>query len=633
MKPVSLAVPLDRVPATLPARRLPLAAVLALLAAAPPLAAQAPAAVPAPVSAGVVVTAEAVPEPSDALGVAATVVGSSEIARSQQTTVAELLRRVPGLDLVQSGGPGGVTSLFLRGTNSNQTLVLVDGVKLNGATFGGVDLSTLSTANVERIEVVRGPFSALYGSEAIGGVVQVFSRRGTGGGLTGQASFGAGNLSAAEGALSAAYADGPVEVSAGFRRTLSGGELENQSYAATSLSAAFDLALSSELKAGLAVRRDTSRTGIPFSGATPTPHRFTTADQTVVSVPLSLALGKGTTLEAMATFGQDSPTFEDPDDPWGYTWSETRARRAGGRLVLSHAAGVNRISAGADYERTAVTLEDSYGVELDAVATRTWALFVEDRLELAGDRLVVTAGLRRDENSAFGASTSPRVTVVYRPLERLKLRAAAGSAFRAPTAGELYYPFSGNPDLAPERSSSFEAGAEWRLTSALTAEATAFRNDVKDLIQYDYATYGNVNVGRARMQGVELVLRGALSEGLTARASYTYLATEDLDTGLPLLRRPSHKASVTVATALGQRLSTEVTALYVGARDDIDAQTYARVTDPAYLRLDLAAAWPRLVGPFGPFLRVTNLLGRDYTEVAGYPSPGRRFVVGLDAGF
>ena len=125
----------------------------------------------------VVVTAEAVPRTPSALGVAATVVDRAAIERSRAATVADLLRSVPGVDVAQSGGPGGVTSLFLRGANSNSALVLVDGVKLNSPYFGGVDLSSLGTANVERIEIVRGPFSALYGSEALGGVVQVITRR------------------------------------------------------------------------------------------------------------------------------------------------------------------------------------------------------------------------------------------------------------------------------------------------------------------------------------------------------------------------------------------------------------------------------------------------------------------------
>jgi vitamin B12 transporter len=585
------------------------------------------------VSTEVVVTAEAVPEDATSLGVAVTVVDRAAIERSRAATVADLLRCVPGVDVTQSGGPGGVTSLFLRGANSNSALVLVDGVKLNSPYFGTVDLSSLGTANVERIEIVRGPFSALYGSEALGGVVQVITRRAAADGSSGRAYFGLGTASAREGGMNFTLRDRSIGVSAGFRRTTIGGDLPNEFFAGTDLSAALDVQLSPDVKTGVTVRRDSSRTGIPFSGATATPHRATTADTTLVSVPLSLSFGAATTLEAAGTFATDAPTYDDPDDPWGFTFSKTRARRSGGRLVLSHAGRTNRISVGADLERTKVTNEDAYGLQLDGLTTRTWSVFAEDRLSLASDRLSITAGVRRDEHDAFGASTNPRIALSWNVSSVLKLRAAAGSAFRAPSTGELYYPFSGNAALEPERSVSYEAGAEWTLGRGLVLEASLFRSDVKDLIRYDFAFQKNVNVGRARMTGAEAVLRGALSASSWARASYTWLDTEDRDSGLPLLRRPKQRASVTFGRDLGRGASAELTGLWVGERDDVDATTYERVTSPAYTRLDAALTGPPVLGGFSPFVRATNLLDRDYAEVAGYPSPGRRYVAGLDLAF
>ena len=611
-------------------RSLLLPLVLCLPAAAQPAT---PAQGPVPVAADVVVTAEAVPEDASSLGVAVTVVDRAAIERSRAATVADLLRSVPGVDVAQSGGTGGVTSLFLRGTNSNSALVLVDGVKMNSPYFGGVDLSSLGTANVDRIEVVRGPFSALYGSEAIGGVVQVVTRRAEAGGLSGSAHLGLGNAASREGGVNAAFREGAVGVTAGFRRTTTEGDLPNETFEGTDLSAALDAEVAPGVKTGVTVRRDTSRTGIPFSGATATPNRFTTADTTLVSVPVSLALGAGTTLEAAGTYAADSPTYADPDDPYGFTFSETRARRAGGRLVVSHTAGANRLSVGADYERTQVDNEDSYGVQLDGLTTDTWSVFAEDRLSLAQDRVAITAGVRRDENSAFGASTNPRLALTWTVSSAIRLRAGAGTAFRAPSTGELYYGVPGNTNKKPEEAASYEAGAEWTVAPGVAVEASLFRNDVKDLIRYDFAYQRNVNVGRARMTGLEASARAALGPALQLRAAYTWLDTEDLDTGLPLLRRPAHRASVTLAGDLGRGASAEVTGLYVGERDDVDATTYLRVTSPAYFRVDLAATGPRFFGHLAPFARVTNLLDRDYSEVAGYPSPGVRFVAGLDVAF
>ena len=608
---------------------------LALLLVATPLLGG-PAATPTGpvVSADVVVTAEASPAESAGLGVAATVIGPDEIARSKATTLLDLLRTVPGLDVAQSGGPGGVGSLFLRGSNSNQFLLLVDGVKVNSPYFGGADLASFSTANVERIEVVRGPFSALYGSEAIGGVVQVFTRRAVAGlPPEARASLSAGSLSAREATASASWGSGPVGVSAGFRRSTVDGDLPNSGFAVTNLSAALDLAAAPWFRVGAAFRHDTSRTGIPFSGADVTPRRETTADTTTLSVPLVFNLSPTTTVEAAATFASDRPGLTDPDDPFGFTFSRTDARRAGGRLLATHTSGSNRISAGADWERTLVRNEDSYGLELNNLSPRTWAVFLEDRLSLWDGKVSITAGLRRDDHSAFGSATSPRVTLLWRAAPALKLRAAGGSAFRAPTTGELYYPFSGNARLAPERSSSFEVGADWDVAPRLTLEATVYRTSVRDLIRYDFATNENVNVGRARMTGLETGLRGRLAEGLEARVSWSWLDSADLDTGLPLLRRPRHRASAALGASLGKGASAELTGIFVGRRDDVDAVTYARVTDPSYLRFDLAVTGPRLLEHLAPFVRMTNLLGRSYVEVAGFPSPGRRFLAGLDVAF
>lgn len=606
-----------------------LVTVLCLLAT-PPLGAQQ--ATPKPLAADVVVTAEAEPAPAKDLAVAATVIDRAAIDRSRAGSLLELLRTVPGLDVVQSGGPGKVASLFLRGTNSTQTLVLVDGVKVSSAYFGGVDLVALPVSNVERIEVVRGPFSALWGSEAIGGVVQIFTRRATAPGFSGHGTLAVGNASTREGSLSASYVEGPVEATLGFRRATSDGDLPNDFFAVTNASLAVDVAASAAVRLGAVVRRDEGKSGIPYDGSRRSLHRETTHETTTLSVPVSVALG-GTTIEAAALFSKDRPTLSDPEDPYGFTRADTDSSRTGARLTASRSFGPIRLSAGADWERTLVFNEDSYGLELDDLTTRTWSLFAEGRATLLDGRLVATLGVRRDEHDAFGGHTSPRVTVSYRPVAALKLRAAAGSAFRSPTTGELYYPFSGNAALQPERSTSFELGAELDAGHGVSLETTFFDNRITDLIQYDFTTSGNVNVGRARTRGAEAGVRAELGRGLFTRAAYTYLDAQDRDTGLALLRRPRHRGSLAVGGTLPWGGSFELTGLLVGARDDVDAITFARVRSASYLRVDLGVTGPKLLSHIAPWVRVTNLFGRDYQEVAGYPSPGTRFLAGLDVGF
>jgi vitamin B12 transporter len=615
-------------------RLVPLAPLLVSLSTAAQNAAPASPA-PPPVSAEIVVTAEAQPEPQKTLGAAATVIGRAEMERSKATSVAETLRAVPGLDVVQSGGAGTVTSLFLRGTNSTQTLVLVDGVALNSPAFGLVDLSAVSTANLERVEVVRGPFSALWGSEAIGGVVQLFTRRDAPGtAVEGRATGAFGNASAAQGTADVAVHEGAFTVTGGWRRVTEEGALPNESFAATNLSGAVEASLGGGSRLGVVLRRDTSVTGIPFSAGVPTPQRKTTSDMTTLAVPATVTLGAKTTVEASLLFARGRPTYSDPDDPYGFTFSESDERRSGGRLVATHDFGAQRLSVGSDVAWTSVTSSDSYGVPLDEAATRTWSVFLEDRIALAGDRLVVTAGLRRDDNSAYGTHWSPRGTLVFVASSVVKVRVAGGGAFRSPTTGELYYPFSGNPDLRPEESRGFEAGADVSLSPALTWETTAFRNDVTDLIQYDPQTFTNENVGKARLQGIETGIRGDLGRGFFARVSYTYLDATDEETGLPLLRRPKNRASATVGKSFAGGASFQATAIWVGSRLDRDAVDFNQVvTMPSYFRFDVAGTAPRFFWGIAPFARVANVLGSSYAEANGFPAPGRRFLAGLDVAF
>lgn len=601
---------------------------LSLLAAEP-----APLPAAAPIAADVVVSAEAAPEPSVSLGTAATVIDAAEIARSKAATVLDLLRTVPGLDVVQSGGVGGVTSLFLRGTSSTQTLVLLDGVALNSPYFGGTDLSAISTANVERVEVVRGPYSALYGSEAIGGVVQIFTRRGAEDGVHGEGSFAVGSAGAKEGLGEIRFLESDFSGTFAFRRTLSSGDQFNEFFSGSSVSGALTARLSEGATLGVVARRDTGRTGIPTDGAFPTPQRSTSADTTTVEVPFSYSLSKKFSLDLSVRYTRDQPEYADPADPF-FTSSTTDARRAGGRVAASGTWGAHRLAVGVDVERTQVSSESNFGVALDGATSRTFALFAEDRIALAGEKLVATAGVRWDDHSAFGGAVSPRVTLAWRVVPALKLRAAAGSAFRAPSLGELYYPYSGNPDLQPERSTGWEVGAEWTILEGVVGEATGFWNDIRDLIQYDAQTFTNRNIGHARTRGVELAVRTAVGERAYLRASYTVLDAKDVDADAPLIRRPRDRASLTAGSGFGKGGSFSVTAIFVGARTDRDAADFTTVVEsPSYLRVDAAVTLPPLVWSFSPWVRVTNAFNRAYAEVNGFPAPSRRFLAGIEASF
>ncbi|MEO8585071.1 MAG: TonB-dependent receptor, partial [Acidobacteriota bacterium] len=201
--------------------------------------------------------------------------------------------------------------------------------------------------------------------------------------------------------------------------------------------------------------------------------------------------------------------------------------------------------------------------------------------------------------------------------------------------GELYYPYSGNAALRPEKSNGYEAGVERTFARGVVLEVTGFWNDIRDLIDYDAsATFMNQNIGRARTRGLELALRTPVGARSILRASYTYLDAKDLDAGTPLVRRPRHRASATYARNFVSGGAFSLTGMWVGARPDRDAVDFTKVVeDASYLRVDAAVTLPPIAFSLAPFVRVTNLLGRGYAEASGFPAPGRRFMAGLATAF
>ncbi|HEY4573300.1 MAG TPA: TonB-dependent receptor, partial [Thermoanaerobaculia bacterium] len=232
-------------------------------------------------------------------------------------------------------------------------------------------------------------------------------------------------------------------------------------------------------------------------------------------------------------------------------------------------------------------------------------------------------------NDVYGGKTSLRAGTVVALGSGTLLRASYGEAFRAPSLGELFFPGSGNPDLQPEDSESWELGLEhaaggWRFV------LTGFENRLRNLIQFDFATFTDVNVGRARARGVEGEV--AFHRGIwDADLNGTWLDTEDLDTSLELLRRPKRSANL-VLTARPGPWTLSLVGRYVGDRADVDPVTFARAENPGYTRLDLAARWKALSW-LSPYARVENLTDKEYSQALGFPSPGRTLIGGLSFAF
>ncbi|HVE66224.1 MAG TPA: TonB-dependent receptor [Thermoanaerobaculia bacterium] len=580
-----------------------------------------------PESESVVVTATRSPEEERDLGSATTVITRERIERSGATTVLEVLRSIPGVDVVRQGGDGSLTSLFLRGTNSTHALVLVDGARVNSPYFPGYDFSALTTENVERIEVVRGPFSALYGSDAIGGVIQVFTRAASTR-PTGRVTLEAGDAGQRQGSVFLSAGSGPFSAAASYRDARIDGDRPNSDWRARNGSLRIEGSFGDSARVALEGAIADGELGLPGAVGAETPRdRFGYREERL-QLPVSFRPAAGHAASFLAAYVVSKPTSSSA--AFGFD-TETDARTLQLSASDRWSTGAHELTTLVSFERWTVEDVNTFGTALDHDSS-LWGAAVQDVVAL-GAGWTATAGVRYDRSSDFGGAWSPRANVAWLSEDaRWKLRASGGAAFRAPTVGELFYPFSGNRDLGPERSRSWEIGAERYLGKSGKVEVSLFWNDLENLVVFDFATSRNESVGKARIRGFELVWRQEVSDRLDLDAGYTWLDTEDRATGVELLRRPRHRAFLSATVRPSSRLSISPRVVFVGKRLDADGVTFERgIEVPSYVRLDLFARYD--LGRLAPYARLENAADRRYAEVDGYPAPRRRWAAGLEAKF
>jgi vitamin B12 transporter len=567
------------------------------------------------VSSSLVVTASLEPAAADELAATVDVVDADELARRQADLALDALRLVPGVAAAQAGSPGKAASLFVRGAASAQTLVLLDGVALNDPVLGGFDWSSVATDGLDRIEVARGPFSAQWGSQAMGGVVHLVTRRGGGraGGLALEG--GSDDQARAGGYVTLPFAPFAFDAAASVRR--GDGQLANDFFDAHEARARLDWTAGDGVRVGLLARVADAEIGLPYDFfGVPSPARRQESDSTLVALPVDWTR-PSFALETQLARHDGDLALADPNDPFAASDSETTREQA--RVVARGRLGERwRLAGGADYDRQEATTATAFGPGLASERQSNRALFAE--ASYAAGRLRVDAGARRDEQSEFGGETSARAGAVVDLGRGGRLRASWGESFRAPALGDLFFPFFGNPDLEPERGESWEVG--WELArGAWSGRLAGFGSDFENLIQYDPISFLPQNVGRARARGVEASL-GWRGREVAARLDATWLDSEDLATGAPLPRRPEESAALVVDWRR-DRWSAGAALRYVGAREDT-----GRIELPSYAATDLTAAW-EASERWRPYARVENLFDRDYEEVAGFPAPGRSWMVGL----
>lgn len=631
----------------------------------------------------VVVSAGQVPLTRTGTGTSLTVIDETELRTRQLESTVDALRSVPGFTISRSGGRGGVTSIFPRGGESDFTLVMVDGIRLNDA-GGSFDAAHLSLFDLEQIEVVRGPQSAIYGADAIGGVVQLVTRRG--GPLRGTALVEAGSFgtlranAAASGARGGLRWGGGVErlSTDGFTGTAPGtGErVSNDDYTRTDGTArAGYQGAALDVTALVRVGRNDRGVPGPF-GADPN-DTYAAVDRVSRGHNDTLAAGSTLTyrlrpsaqVRGAFSYADRDSTFLSQFSPDNPSSSGNRLRSGRGQID-STTASLSWTAGGELLRERARSSFITDATASETPITRTQlGVFGEARLERG--RLSTQAGVRLERivrdalagnasvfspRPEFAADTTtainPRVSASWRLVggesSWTRLRGNAGTGIRAPGAFEIA--FTDNPALQPERSVSLDAGIEsgW-LGGRLVADAVYFRNTYDDLIVTvgrvfaDASRYRSDNISNARAEGVEVSVSVRPAAVLTLRGGYVAQRTRILANdggagqapvpfaiGDRLLRRPAHAGFVDVVTASG-RVSGFLRVDGRGNARDIDPSfgASAGIFDaPGFATADAGVSL-RVLRHADLIVRVTNLLDRAYEEILGFPAPGRSAIVGV----
>ena len=575
----------------------------------------------------IVVTASALPEEKDETPVAATVITREQLEQREVLDVADALREVPGLAVSRTGSPGKNTTLFIRGGSSKQALVLWNGVQINNPYFSGYDFGQLSAAGVERIEVVRGPFSALYGSEAVSGVVNVLTtptrNRAT-------LDVEGGEHGLLNGALTGAWVTERWNGNATIEHRQDDGFAANDDFESTSLLGGVTFTPFDGLSLGALARNIGYDLGTPrspdptFTHFAPSLRRREEGGETQFIVPVRYDRGSSAfTLRVWET--QRDDTFSDPDAAFGPQHDVVESNIRGAHTTAQIETRLGTISVGGEYGRAVVDLAAGFGT-IDARERANRSFFVEDRLSLArgaDTSIEVTAGVRYDDFDEFGSETSPRVAVAFVRAGH-KVRAAYGEGFRAPAIGELYFPFGGNVNLGSEHSRNVEVGYE-RFSASGSFSVALFDTDYEGLITFG-PTFQFENIAAARARGIEVGAARRLGPW-QIDASYTWLNTEDEATGEELLRRPEHSGSFAVGYH-APAYSAQLVLTHKGERNDVtDLFPFGTVSNEAYTVADVVLHYR--LGTLTPYLKLENLTDQGYEEVFGYPSGRRRAVVGL----
>ncbi|MFA5144512.1 MAG: TonB-dependent receptor [Candidatus Omnitrophota bacterium] len=583
------------------------------------------------------------------IGSSTTVITAEDIAKTGKRSVQEVLRDVPGLTVMQSGAQGGQTSVYLRGAGSGQTLVMIDGVEMNDPIEAGrsFNFADLTTDNIERIEVVRGPQSTLYGSDAMAGVINIITKKGKGKPKV-EGYFEGGAHNTFRESLSSSGKTDKFNYSLSASRLDSGGisaatgGSEKDPYHNTSISSRVGYKVLDSAELSLTANYTDSVASIDYAANKDVSNHTSWSKDLATKFTFDQSINSWWT-HALSFSYHDirrkdkkewDPVYEDSINDW-YKGSNKKIEWQHNFSPVKW----NMLTAGLEYENEAGSSyyyvnPDPWGssVKQDRKSVDNWGYYLQDQLK-AWDKLFITPGIRIDDHDIFGSETTYKISTAYIISQTAtRLKANWGTGFKAPTLYQLYSGY-GNLDLKPEESNSYDFGFEQDFfKDKLSFDLTYFHNDFKNMITWtDMGSYiyKYMNVDKATAKGFEIGAKFRPLGNLTLGANFTYTDTEDKETGLTLARRPKRQASFSADWGFLPNANLNLGLNYVGKRRDSD---YNSVTDKAYTVVRLAASYD-ITKNFQVFGRIENLFDKQYQEVSGYETLGRSVYAGIKGSF
>jgi len=569
----------------------------------------------------VVVTATRFPQARSQTLQPVNIITAEDVARSGQQTMVEVLQTLGGVEVTSNGGFGQVSGAFIRGANSNHTLVLVDGMRISSATAGTTALENIPLGQIERIEIVPGQLSSLYGSDAIGGVIQIFTKSGKySPGTSITAGAGSYNTRSISGGVNRTVDDTDFSLAFGYfetdgfdatKPTIPFGlhNSDRDGYRNTNFSGKIARHLDRSNELGLSIFQS--------DGAAHFDNGPTTDDVNHQTLSAYSLYSRNQITSAWQSLVR---TGESTDDltVTGALPRFFRTRQPQVTWQNDVKLGPGTAIAGVEYLAQNVASDTAY--------TQTYRTIKSTFTGYSGeyDKHGWQANVRQDDNSQFGNHTTGLVGYAYRLTSELRLRVGAGTAFKAPTFNDLYFPGQSNPDLRPERSRSKEAGVNYEVGSNRFS-ATYFDNHITDLIVFPTFTSPPENIDRARIKGTELAYQGFFG-GLQANAQLTFQDPVNEETGKLLQRRAREHSRLALSDAAGPwRVGAEVVAS--GARFDSTGESPGTKMH-GYGLLNLTASYA-LSRDWSVRARWNNVFDREYELAQNFNTPGSNVFVAV----